>query len=97
MTVPIPTVPPEDPTEPEHGHLERGANEPERPAGAAREAGHQPVAGPGPEPGADVHPGRDPVHEDADEAARPAQQRAVRVRDEPERQVDRRRRSRSRC
>src|SRR6516164_2569580 len=59
---PEPDGAPEQPAADQHGHLDGRAHDPDRmPAGG--QAGHQPVARAGPQPGADVRAGGDPVQQ----------------------------------
>ena len=78
----------EQPADREHRHLDAGADQPDRPAGARGQPGHQPVARAGPEPGADVGRGRDAVEHDAADQQRAARGQAGRLRDQGERGVD---------
>ena len=62
----------EQPAGGEHGQLDPGADQPDRPAGPRGQAGHQPVARAGAEPGADVGRGGDAVeHDPADQQGHP--------------------------
>ena len=78
----------EQPAAGDDGHLDRGADQPHRPARATDQAGHQPVPRSRPEVHADVGGGGDGVQQDAEREQPDLHRPGRRRRDDGERGVD---------